>query len=116
MSRWRRRREGPHYSPFRFMIALIHCKEMRRTLTHAGVRSLMARALLVVVAALHLAHGSMQAQSWLKPAWVFERHTYYEPLAAEPRSAQMKVLFPGRASSVPFAVNPGQGVVWDISV
>ena len=58
--------------------------------------------------------GNLGAQSW-KP-WIFQRHPYYDPLASEPRAAQMKVFFPGRASSAPYAVKPGQGMVWDISV
>jgi len=62
---------------------------------------------------------SIQAQSLfeiLKPSWTFERHSYYDPLSAEPRAAEMKVLFPARSSSVPFAEHPGQSTVWDISV
>ncbi|MEI9814985.1 MAG: DUF1207 domain-containing protein [Acidobacteriota bacterium] len=51
-----------------------------------------------------------------KPNGPFEHRPLYNPLAAEPRSAQMKVLFPGRSSSFPYAVNSGQGAAWDISV
>jgi hypothetical protein len=76
--------------------------------------SRLSKLLLVVLGA---AQPSLQAQfGWLKPAWMFERHTYYDPLSAEPRAAEMKVLFPARSSSVPFAVNPGQSFVWDITV
>jgi hypothetical protein len=74
-----------------------------------------ARLLAAILCALS-STGALQAQSWLKPAWAFERHSYYDPLVAEPRAAQMKVMFPARASSVQYAVNPGQGTVWDISV
>ena len=75
-----------------------------------------ARLLAAFLCTLLSTGGSLQAQSWLKPAWAFERHSYYDPLVAEPRASQMKVMFPARASSVQYAVNPGQGTVWDISV
>lgn len=89
---------------------------MRNGSIYAAARCVLGRAIAISAPVLFLTPCAVQAESWWKPAWVFERHQYYEPLAAEPRSAQMKVLFPGRASSVPFAVNPGQGLVWDISV
>ncbi|HEY6391453.1 MAG TPA: DUF1207 domain-containing protein [Bryobacteraceae bacterium] len=48
--------------------------------------------------------------------WFLQNRGYYDPVLAEPRAALTQVLFPGIASSFPFAVNPGRGVVWDISV
>jgi len=64
--------------------------------------------------------GSGLAQQGSPPRkwhpWHFEPHSYYDPLAAEPRSAETKLLFLGRGSSVPFALNPGQSFIWDISV
>lgn len=70
-------------------------------------------AVSLVCAALF---GVTGAQAQWKTTGPFERHPFYEPLAAEPRSAQMKVLFPARSSSFPWAVNAGQSFVWDISV
>lgn len=72
-------------------------------------------AWLIVV--LLASHGTCSAQHGGKwRTWRFEPHSYYDPLAAEPRSAETKLLFLGRASSVPFALNPGQSFIWDISV
>ncbi len=48
--------------------------------------------------------------------WFLQNRGYYDPVLAEPRAAQTQVVFPAVASSFPFAVNPGRGVVWDISV
>lgn len=59
------------------------------------------------------AEGFTNAQ-WA--SWHFEPHSYYDPVSAEPRAAETKIMFFGRASSVPFAVNPGQSFIWDISV
>jgi hypothetical protein len=59
--------------------------------------------------------GLQEFLNAIKHPWHFEPTPYYDPLAAEPRSAETKVVV-GRASSVPFAVNPGQSNMWDISV
>src|ERR1700688_1049297 len=53
---------------------------------------------------------------YAQTTWFLQNRGYYDPVLAEPRAAQTQVLFPGVASSFPYAVNPGQGVVWDISV
>ncbi len=48
--------------------------------------------------------------------WFLEQHGYFDPVLAEPRAAQTTILFPARGDSVPFAVNEGRGLVWDISL
>ena len=69
----------------------------------------IAAALLLL---LYLEDSAIAQHAW----WHFEPHSYYDPLSAEPRSAETKILFLGRGSSVPFAVNPGQSYIWDISM
>jgi hypothetical protein len=41
-----------------------------------------------------LAQQNNQSSKWY--TWRFEPHSYYDPLAAEPRSAETKLLFLGR--------------------
>jgi hypothetical protein len=48
--------------------------------------------------------------------WFLENRNYFDPLMADPRAAQIQILFPALADSPPFAQNPGRGLVWDISV
>jgi hypothetical protein len=48
--------------------------------------------------------------------WFLENKGYFDPLLADPRAAQVQVLFPGVSDAFPFSVNPGRSLVWDISV
>jgi hypothetical protein len=48
--------------------------------------------------------------------WLFENHAYYEPLAAEPRAAQVSALALAHASEYPFVLDPGSRRIWDISL
>lgn len=80
-----------------------------------GALHLRALHMVVLVCAMFAGTAFDLRAEW-KVTRPFERHPLYEPLFAEPRSAQIKVLFPGRSSSVPWAVNPGQSLAWDISV
>lgn len=48
--------------------------------------------------------------------WYLQNRAYFEPLLADPRAAQIQILFPAFADSFPYAVNPGRSQVWDISV
>jgi hypothetical protein len=67
-------------------------------------------AVLVVTFA---APAGVEAQT---SAWHLEEHHYFDPILAEPRGAQTSVLFPGAATSVPFAVFDRRSLVWDISL
>ena len=86
---------------------------MLRKLAHRPMMQLLAVSLALAAPASICAQTIFEK---LRPSWIFERHAYYDPLSAEPRAAAMKILFPGRSSSVPFAQHPGQSTVWDISV
>lgn len=48
--------------------------------------------------------------------WFLQNRGYFDPTMAEPRAAQTQVMFPALSDSFQYAVNPGRGLVWDISV
>ena len=79
----------------------------------APVQTQVLRSTVGLLLVLASTQGFACAQ-W--SSWHFEPHSYYDPLSAEPRSAETKILFVGRGSSVPYALNPGQSLIWDISV
>ena len=77
-----------------------------------GIRGLAG----VLLGAALLWPAAASAQITWKPSWAFRYRDYYDPVSAEPRAAQTQVLFPGRSSSFPYAVNPGQSFAWDINL
>jgi hypothetical protein len=48
--------------------------------------------------------------------WALENRGYYNPLIAEPRAANVSIMFLGFSDAVPFVQNPGRRRVWDISL
>lgn len=48
--------------------------------------------------------------------WFLENKNYFDPLLADPRAAQVQILFPAVSDSFPFAVNPGRSLVWNIDL
>lgn len=80
----------------------------RRSAAFFGVATLFAAMFLPSVAA---------AQASAPPrVWFLENHGYYEPLAADPRAAQVSALALAHATEYPFVVNPGGRRIWDISL
>jgi hypothetical protein len=48
--------------------------------------------------------------------WLFQRRAYFTPALSDPRAAILKIAFPARAASVPFAEHARPGTVWDITM
>jgi hypothetical protein len=56
------------------------------------------------------AEGFANAQNWT--SWHFEPHTYYDPVAAEPRAAETKIMFFGRGEQRSYCSEPRAELYW----
>lgn len=77
---------------------------MSRSLARAGFHVLFALALLTPFPA--------SAQN----KWALRERAYYEPLIADPRAANVNIMFFGLSDEFPFSQEPGRRRVWDISL
>lgn len=48
--------------------------------------------------------------------WVLQNRGYYDPLIAEPRAANVSILFLGLSDEFPFAQSSGKRRIWDITL
>ncbi len=68
--------------------------------------------LLPVIFLVGLLPRGAEAQ---KTKWLFDQRAYFDPLRADPRAAQISVLFAG-SDEFEFQAQPGRKLVWDISL
>jgi len=74
----------------------------------------MARRVRVVGACVGILVGVVgQAMG---DGWLFQERGYYDALIAEPRAANINVMFVGWSDEVPYAQRPGKRQVWDIGL
>lgn len=58
----------------------------------------------------------MTLSALAQDGWVLENRGYYEPLIAEPRAAQISITAFALSKEFPFVQEPGNRMVWDISL
>lgn len=76
----------------------------------------MRRRVLVAVATVVFATALLPGIAAAQHVWAWENRSYFDPLVAEPRAANILVLFPAVSDPFPFVRERGKRLVWDITL
>jgi len=72
--------------------------------------------LLLISSAFSILFVASPCSAQDRRTWVLQNRGYYDPLIAEPRAANVNVMFLGLSDEFPFSQNGGRRRVWDIDL